>query len=562
MTSRISPPAPHDVLVFADDGASAPPAAAGDAWLVLIVDDEEEVHRLTRFVLADLRLDDRPVSFLSAYSAAGAEQILRDHPEVAVVLLDVVMEREDAGLRLVRVVREELGNQAVRIVLRTGQPGQAPPTEVIARYDINGYRCKADLTAQQLQSALLVALRNYRDIQTAVRAREGMRRILAAGSTFFAHQTGSGFADQVLAELLDLLDAGPGNTQLSGLTASAAAAGDRLRVRSVRGADESLLGRPLETVLPLAALRVLPAVLESGRGLFTAEGYLDVLGAEEGPAHVIWIRWRRLSGRTDRDLIRIFMANAALGFRNLSLRQEIVDTQKEIIHTLSDVLETRSHETANHVLRVGLLAARLGELYGLPAPEVDVLRMVAPMHDVGKVGIPDAVLNKPGKLDAGERRLVQTHTTIGHSILARSDRRILKAAAVVAQQHHERWDGEGYPGGLMGEQIHLHARITALADVFDALTQDRVYRPALPPERVLAIIAAERGAAFEPALVDLFLAHWEEMMAIRRSHPDRPVAAAGDEGEAVAVGAQAGSPAAGGGSGGATGTEASQPAAR
>jgi len=528
MTSPRSQTAPHDVLVFADDGAPAPPAAAGDAWLVLIVDDEEEVHRLTRFVLADLHLDDRPVTFLSAYSAAGAEQILRDHPEVAVVLLDVVMEREDAGLRLVRTIREELGNQHVRIVLRTGQPGQAPRAEVIARYDINGYRCKADLTAQQLQSALLVALRSYRDIQTAVRAREGMRRILAAGSAFFAHQTDEGFADQVLGELLDLLAAGPQSAELSGLTAVADPGGEGFRVRTARGRADGLLGRPLQRALPPAALMSLPAVLAEGRGVFVADGYLDALTAEEGPIHVIWVHWRRLSGRTDRDLVRIFMANAALGFRNLVLRQEIVDTQKEIIHTLSEVLETRSSETANHVLRVGLLAARLGELCGLPGPEVDILRMVAPMHDVGKVGIPDAVLNKPGKLDVDERRLIETHTTIGHSILARSDRRMLKAAAVVAQQHHERWDGGGYPEGLAGEAIHQHARITALADVFDALAQDRAYRAAMPEEKVLGIIAEERGAAFEPALVDLFLGHWEEMVAIRRAHPDGASALAGD----------------------------------
>ncbi len=539
MTSRLRSTVPRDVLVFADDDAPATPAVAGNAWLVLIVDDEEEVHRLTRFVLADLRLDDRPVTFLSAYSATGAEQILRDHPEVAVVLLDVVMEREDAGLRLVRTIREELGNQDVRIILRTGQPGQAPPAEVIARHDINGYRCKADLTAQQLQSALLVALRNYRDIQTAVRSREGMRRILAAGSAFFAHQTGEGFADQVLGELLDLLAASPENAELSGLAAATDPAGAGFRVRAVRGKADGLLGRPLQSVLPPAALALLPAVLAEGRGRFTADGYLDALTAEDGPGHVIWVRWRRLSGRTDRDLIRVFMANAALGFRNLTLRQEIVDTQKEIIHTLSDVLETRSSETANHVLRVGLIAAQLGELAGLPGPEVEILRMAAPMHDVGKVGIPDAVLNKPGRLDADERRLIETHATIGHSILARSERRLLRAAAVVAQQHHERWDGGGYPAGLAGEDIHPHARITALADVFDALTQDRVYRAAMPEEKVLAIIAAERGGAFEPALVDLFLAHRQEMLAIRRAHPDALSAREGQDRPRLALADQA-----------------------
>ena len=232
------------------------------------------------------------------------------------------------------------------------------------------------------------------------------------------------------------------------------------------------------------------------------------------------MQWDRLGSDTDRDLVRVFMANAGLAHRNLALRQEIVDTQKEIIHTLSEVVETRSSETANHVLRVGLVAARLGELYGLPAPEVEVLRMITPMHDVGKVGIPDAILNKPGALDDDERRLINGHTVIGHSILSRSERRMLRAAAVVALQHHERWDGSGYPNGLSGEDIHPHARICALADVHDAISQDRVYRPAMPEERVLEIITAERGRGFDPVLVDLFLANYSELRAIGEAHPD------------------------------------------
>jgi len=345
-----------------------------------------------------------------------------------------------------------------------------------------------------------------------------MRSILAAGSSLFAHQTIEGFIDQVLVELVDLLASGPGCRRVGGL--AAALQGSEFVVRQVTRSDESFLGRPLQNVLPMSAIRLLPQVLRDRQGAFCPDGYLTVLGTPEGQQHVVHVRWDRLGSDTDRDLVRIFMANTALAYRNLALRQEIVDTQKEIIHTLSEVVETRSSETANHVLRVGLLTARLGELYGLPAPEVDVLRMVAPMHDVGKVGIPDAVLNKPGRLDDEERCLINTHTVIGHSILSRSDRRIMKAAAVVAHQHHERWDGAGYPDGIAGDAIHIHARITAVADVYDALSQHRVYRPALPHETVLGMLAADRGKAFEPALVDLFLAHQNEFRAIRDAYPD------------------------------------------
>jgi len=509
---------PDDVLIFAEDQPERPRSLPGGAWLVLIIDDEEEVHRLTRFVLADFSFEDRPVTFLSAYSAAEAQSMLRDHPEVAVILLDVVMEADDAGLRLVRHIREELGNHQARIILRTGQPGQAPEADVVVRYDINDYKCKSELSAEQLRTTLLVSLRDYRDIQHVVRSREGMRSILSAGSNLFAHQTTEGFVDQVLVELVSLLSEGPGSSQVRGMTATDAGTG--CRVRKVCGGDEGALGKTLPEVLPLPAQLMLPRVLADEQGVFNSEGYLDVLGSAEGETHVLYVHWENLGGEADRDLVRIFMANIALAYRNLTLRQEIVDTQKEIIHTLSEVVETRSNETANHVLRVGLLTARLGELYGLPAPEIDVLRMIAPMHDVGKVGIPDAVLNKPGRLTPAERQLINGHTVIGHSILSRSSRRMLKAAAVVALQHHERWDGQGYPNGLAGTDIHPHARITALADVFDALSQDRVYRPAMAHQTVLEIITKDRGTAFEPVLVDLFLAHQEEFKAIRDAHPD------------------------------------------
>jgi len=507
MNHRLTDALADDRLLFADEVGVPTFSPPDNAWLVLIVDDEEDVHRLTRFVLADFTFEGRPVTFLSAYCAADARDTLRDHPEVAVVLLDVVMEDDDTGLQLVRHLREDLGNHQARVVLRTGQPGHAPEADVVVRYDINDYKCKSDMTAEQLRHTLLVSLRDFRDIQTVVRSREGMRSIVAAASSLFRHQGIEGFVDQVLVELVDMLAQAPGSRRVRGLTAV-----DRqgtITVRRVHRMDDSVVARPLD------AAALLPRVLRDRQGVFTPDGYLDVLGD-----HVIHVRWDSLGSEADRDLIRVFMANVTLAYRNLCLRQEIVETQKEIIHTLSEVVESRSSETANHVLRVGLLTALLGERYGLPAPEVDVLRMVAPMHDVGKVGISDAILNKPGPLDAAERRLINGHTVIGHSILSRSDRRMLKAAAIVALQHHERWDGTGYPHGLAGMDIHPHARITALADVFDALCQHRVYRPAMPYEKVLHIIAEERGQAFEPALVDLFLAHHLEFRAIREAHPD------------------------------------------
>jgi response regulator RpfG family c-di-GMP phosphodiesterase len=514
---RRAEPDPDELVVFADE-EQAQPRADDDPWQVLIVDDDEEIHLLTRHLLAPVRFMRRPVHFLSAYSAAEAAARLRDNPEVAVILLDVVMETEDAGLQLVRTIREELGNRRVRIVLRTGRSDRAPELQVLARYDINDYKPKFGLDAAALEATLLRSLRDYRDIRAADRSREGMQTILESAGALFTHDHDGALGEQVLHDLVTMLSAAAGSRGLRGLLASEV--DGSFRVRGHRRWDDDMVGKPVAAVLPATAARMLPRILGDGRGVFCPGGFVDVLAAPGVPRHLIYVGWDRLEGESERDLVRVFMANAALAFRNLALRREVIETQKEIIHTLGEVVETRSSETANHVLRVGQLAALLGRLYGLPPADVETLRTVAPMHDVGKVGIPDAILNKPGKLTADERRVIETHTSIGHSILARSERRVMREAAVVAQQHHERWDGQGYPAGLQGEQIHPFARITALADVFDALLQPRSYRPALALDEVRRMITKESGRAFEPRLVDLLLEHLPDFVAVRAAHPD------------------------------------------
>jgi response regulator RpfG family c-di-GMP phosphodiesterase len=197
---------------------------------------------------------------------------------------------------------------------------------------------------------------------------------------------------------------------------------------------------------------------------------------------------------------------------------EIIATQREVIHTLGEVVESRSHETGNHVDRVANGAALLASLAGLPAEKCDLLRMAAPMHDVGKIGIPDAILNKPGKLTDKEYEVMKTHAALGHQILSQSDRPILRTAAIVAHEHHERWDGNGYPRRLAGEEIHLFGRIVAIIDVFDALSSDRCYRPAMPLAETLAILMAGRGSHFDPRLLDLFFKHLDQFRDLMENH--------------------------------------------
>ena len=220
---------------------------------------------------------------------------------------------------------------------------------------------------------------------------------------------------------------------------------------------------------------------------------------------------------TEENMRYLMLAStfAAGSIESSLLLEEIEATQKEVIHIMGVTGESRSKETGNHVKRVALYSRILGETYGLSEEEVDILEAASPMHDIGKVAIPDAVLNKPGRFNEEERKIMDTHAELGYSILRSSDRRILKAAATVAYEHHEKWDGSGYPRGLSGEEIHIYGRITALADVFDALGSDRVYKKAWDDERIFTLFKEERGRHFDPKLIDLFFRHLDRFLAVR-----------------------------------------------
>jgi response regulator RpfG family c-di-GMP phosphodiesterase len=202
------------------------------------------------------------------------------------------------------------------------------------------------------------------------------------------------------------------------------------------------------------------------------------------------------------------------------LYSEIEETQKEIIATMGEAGEFRSRETGNHVKRVAKYSSILAKLIGMSDEEAALIEMASPMHDIGKIAIPDAILNKPGKLDFEEFEIMKTHAAIGHEILSHSKRKIIQAAAIVAGEHHEKWDGSGYPKGTSGEEIHIYGRITAIADVFDALGSDRCYKKAWELDRILELFKNESGKHFDPKLTELFFTNLDKFLEVRDSLRD------------------------------------------
>ncbi len=204
----------------------------------------------------------------------------------------------------------------------------------------------------------------------------------------------------------------------------------------------------------------------------------------------------------------------------VTFHQEMEDTQKEVIHRIGEVGETRSKETGYHVKRVAEYSRVLALLCGLGKKNADLIYAASPMHDIGKVGIADSILKKPGKLEKDEFEIMKEHALIGYNILKDSKRPILKAAAIVAYRHHEKWDGSGYPNALKGEEIHIFGRITAIADVFDALGSDRVYKKAWELEKIITLFEEEKGKHFDPSLVDIFLKNLDKFLTIRNKFKD------------------------------------------
>ncbi|MFA9238878.1 MAG: HD domain-containing phosphohydrolase [Candidatus Paceibacteria bacterium] len=203
-----------------------------------------------------------------------------------------------------------------------------------------------------------------------------------------------------------------------------------------------------------------------------------------------------------------------------NLKQEIVETQKEVVFTMGAISETRSKETGKHVKRVAEYSRVFGKYCNLSEEEIELLVDASPMHDIGKIAIPDNILHKTGKLNDEEFQIMRTHAEIGYTMLNHSSRPLLKTAAIIALEHHERWDGNGYPNYLKGEEIAIEGRITAIADVFDALGSQRCYKKSWKDEDIFEYLKKEKGKQFDPNLVDIFFEHIDEFLLIREEFID------------------------------------------
>lgn len=514
-----------DALLFGNEKPTEPRAtseqtASRGHWNILIVDDEPQVHTVTKMVLKGFTFNDKTLHFDSAYSAQEAKELLTQK-EYALALVDVVMETEHAGLELAKYIRTTLNITSTRVVLRTGQPGQAPEEQVIRDLDINDYKAKTELTVTKLKTLFFSTLRSFRDIKTIDNHRKGLEKVIKASNEIMEFSRLEEFASAMLMQVTNILGLDDNAIYLNAV--SAFAASHRQNHYQILAATGDQLGPLIESQdqkIPDDIMALFDEAMAKQTSLHKDNHFVGFFATRSGSENLLYVS--NVDKLTDLDhrLLEIFSTSVAIAYENLLLRDEIEDTQRELVYLLGEAVEKRSKETGAHVKRVAKISELLARKIGLPDATVELIKHASPLHDIGKIAVPDSILNKPGKHSDDEWQVMKTHAEIGYEILSQSDKRILKMGAIIAHQHHEKWDGTGYPQALKGEEIDICGRIVALADVYDALGSSRCYKAPWDHEDIAAFLKEQSGKHFDPKLVDILLDDLDEFKVFRSRYPD------------------------------------------
>lgn len=505
----------NDDFLFNDDACADSPANVSSAapWQVLVVDDDDSVHQITSLVLRNFEFEQRPLQLLHAKSAREAEQLIQQYPDIALAIIDVVMETQHAGLELVKTIRQQFKNQRMRLILRTGQPGEAPEEHVIRDYDINDYKNKTEVTAIKLKTLLYAGLRSYRDICFIEQHKLGLEKIIGCTTSFLRCSTLREFASLILGQVAFLL--GLEREQIY-CCAAINSSQQQQQMLDIIASSNPTKGN----TLPDEIAERIKQVQKHRQSYYGDDCFIGYFSTQNGSENFLYVSKGSKLEQTDHQLLSYFSHNIAIAYENIRLRELMRESQRELSYILGEAVEKRSKETGSHVKRVANYSYLLAIKYGLSEYEAEKIKLASPLHDLGKIAIPDHILNKPGKHDANEWAIMQQHAELGYQILQHSTNEILQMGAIIAYQHHEKWNGKGYPQSLSGDNIHIAGRITALADVFDALGSDRCYKKAWPLPEIIELIRSERGQQFDPVLADILLNNLDAFLAIRDAYPD------------------------------------------
>lgn len=447
---------------------------------ILIVDDSKTVHSELTAILSDIYLNGKVLDIEHAYGFEDFRKIFVPE-KYALVITDLVMERDDSGIQVINHIRHTCNDKRTRIILMTANPEKIPSDLLTKDYDVNAYLEKNHLSPFSMKLTVLSMLKTYEDIVSLERAIVTLENVTANAT------------EMSLEELLI-------NTFFQART-----------FLSLKRPDIKLNGEIFvnnERIFPPKFIKSEP--LEHRYDFLTK-------------VHENRILFNVYSSKELNTLEISYVRSLLKNLQRSVISTRYPDVEEEFVIMLSKVVEAKSEETGDHVNRVAELSGYLAEALGFNSSDANLIKKASALHDIGKVGVPDYILNKPEKLNDKEFAVIKEHSMIGFEILRDSTLNVFEIGAVVALEHHERWDGTGYPYGLQGEEIAIEARIVQVADVFEALTHDRCYRPAWPVEKAVEYMNDMKGRQFDPKVVEAFNKHLKDMIAIVTSRYNEEV---------------------------------------
>ena len=344
-------------LDFLSDEEEIKPRLYGK-YKIVIADDDEEVHTVTKLILKDFEFEGKTLEFIDAYNGRETKEILLNNPNTAILFLDVVMEKQNSGLEVVEYLRKTLKNKMTRVILRTGQPGEAPEEKVIKEYDINDYRLKTEMTVTRLHTTMYSALRNYRDMLQIDKNRRGLEKIIETSANLFKHNTLDQFLSNILSQLscfyqddAEILYISEAPTKLSHGFVTL----DKSNIPTIASATgkyTEYIGKNIEDISELEYISkwIKEDLHESGKIHFIGNGFIIKNSSENSLNNYIFIEGD--SELYDFELINLFLTNYSVALNNYILNTMLLNTQKEIITTLGEVVENHFEDTAGHVKRI------------------------------------------------------------------------------------------------------------------------------------------------------------------------------------------------------------------
>lgn len=487
-------------FMFADEPGQQTPKIPTEKWKVLIVDDEPEVHAVTKLALSDFQFLGRGLEFYSAFSGAEACELIDAQPDAAILLLDVVMESDDAGLKVARYIREEAQNHYTRIILRTGQPGQAPERTVIVNYDINDYKSKTELTAQKLFTTVMSSLRSYRDIMSIEQSRHGLEKIIAASSNLYALQPMTRFVEGLVQQLSWVI----GGCRQT-LYATADETGRSYKVVAAHGEDAVVaVGQTLRSVLPASALSELEDVIAHHGSYYGTDFVLLYCRSHCQPhGSVLFIDGisRKLSD-DDHHVLQLFAENVQLAQDNVVCLED----SDQFVARLSDQLMETHAATfdAMNLPTKAALAYRLGQ-------------QVSDEQQAQRIALAWFLYEPAEPLLRCASESVAANETTCQQRVARSLRALGHGQHIATQMAYralaerlERWDGMGLPDGKQGPDIAISTQVLILTEqLFDWQQQQ------LPLADMKTRLEAEKGRYYSPEFLEGVLPNLSNLMAAR-----------------------------------------------